>query len=784
MKTKIAFLGIMASVLATVACQREPQSEINPTYDPVANTVNTQFVVNVSTGTGTPQTKQTAQDVQYSASDFRGMTAAHILTYQLGYSGVGGAKYLYKAEDASSVATTDYDKGTLIDKDDVNAEDQRRIIELALPIGTNAILVYGRAPKTSTSDAQGSVTASGTALNSSLTNVSFTLDNRLSDPEAFSQACLLFGRILTGIMNSGRVVESSGMGYKVPEGTTPKDNTYAFWWPIDEESKVWNNDEAACRNAEGNEHAGYTLHKGSIRWKDYGDMYKDNPEQLNAMEKILGSSYSEVMGLKKDGSKTELRAGASVTLCRLVKDMYNVVSRVRNAEATDPEEYIAKLVANEIVKRAGYFFEYDPGQIMNFKPWPDIASSVDYLIPDVVVSKDFSKINESFFHHEKYGDADTRDNNAGFPQNLGMPIGSAVMTFMAVPPQETDPKKQFIVISYPEDIPAYGLGTETFSVKNYRYPAELMYYTNSSIRTTANPVDKNASTGFPKLSYNWTKDDLWNAQIWNKSVVEVSTAGVAVAKTINYGTALLQSQFAYASNTIEDNNQQLHPTEKNNVIDVSSKPNQFKVTGIMIGGVNDTVGWNFIPKSSGSFDKMIYDNLGTSSFYIPQYVNGPVSSAPVYTCTWDNYNHLAVDKQSKVYIGLELVNNTGQDIWGELNLIRNGGTFYLIAELDPYAEGVAVNLPKTVVDGKEVIDLSRSDCFYPPFNEADGTTISAPRVFMQDYITSVLFKFSKTSLQHAYVTMPDLRAGQISLGMSVDLKWQPGLSFEAIMGGN
>ena len=297
-------------------------------------------------------------------------------------------------------------------------------------------------------------------------------------------------------------------------------------------------------------------------------------------------------------------------------------------------------------------------------------------------------------------------------------------------------------------------------------------------------MDKNASTGFPKLSSNWTKDDLWNSQIWNKSVVDVSTAGVAVAKTINYGTALLQSQFAYASNTIEDNNQQLHPTEKNNVIDVGSKPNQFKVTGIMIGGVNDTVGWDFIPKSSESYDKMVYDNLGTSSFYIPQYVNGPVSSAPVYTCTWDNYNHSTVDKQAKVYIGLELVNNTGQDIWGEMNLIRNGGTFYLIAELDPYAEGVAVNLPKTVVDGKEVIDLSRSDCFYPPFNEADGTTISAPRVFMQDYVTSVLFKFSKTSLQHAYVTMPDLRAGQISLGMSVDLKWQPGMSFEAIMGGN
>jgi hypothetical protein len=53
---------------------------------------------------------------------------------------------------------------------------------------------------------------------------------------------------------------------------------------------------------------------------------------------------------------------------------------------------------------------------------------------------------------------------------------------------------------------------------------------------------------------------------------------------------------------------------------------------------------------------------------------------------------------------------------------------------------------------------------------------------MQDYVTSVKFIFGKNSLQHAYVTMPDLRAGQISLGMSVDLKWEAGMDFKVNMG--
>ena len=150
----------------------------------------------------------------------------------------------------------------------------------------------------------------------------------------------------------------------------------------------------------------------------------------------------------------------------------------------------------------------------------------------------------------------------------------------------------------------------------------------------------------------------------------------------------------------------------------------------------------------------------------------------MYTTTWDNYipwldaggNVLGLGRQedqTDVYIALELVNNTGKDIWGELNLIRDGGTFYLVGKLDLAA---AIAASSTSFPEEKF-------CHYPPYNPENGETIAVKRVFMQDYMTVANLKFTRNSLKHAYVTVPDLRSSQISLGLSVDLKWNEGLSF-------
>ena len=762
MKTKL----ILASLIALTglwACKREEAAPVNPTFDPVANTVNTSFVLAISPGTGNPDTKQTAVDVQASGANFRGLSQAHLLTYSLNYTGVGGAHYMYNNSDASSVAIRDFDLGNLATASDISEDDNRRILELALPLGTNTILMYGCAPKTGTADEQGSCTFSGVALGTTLDNVSFKINPRLEDEDAFSQFADLMGHMLTFIMGSGLINETTAIGYK-----SNRDNRYKFWWPVDETSATFALTDAA------DAHPGYTLHSGSITWKQLGDQYAADPNALSALQQILGEAYNQVMYLRKDGTKVELRAGAAVTIVRLVSDMFNIITRVMNTDGITPDEYVARLLATEIYTRAALFFHYDElSSKLNFRSRADIMDAVDLKFPGRSASY-YTKVTDEFFYYSKTSSSDPRTEYLGFPMNLSLPSGSAIMSF--VTKNEGQGDAEYIEVEYLTEIPTYGMGpgASGFPIKNYRYPAELLYYTNSSLRTSDEAVER---TSYPAVAGNWASSEYWTS-VWNGSSVSSTTRSVAVAKPINYGTAVLKAQFAFKDSEIEDNNKGVHPLESNNKVAVNVA-NKFLVSGIIIGGVDDTVGWNFLPKEGGSFNKMIYDNLGGNTFPIPPYTTDPDAkySAPVYTCTWDNYNAaLAPDAQQKVYIGLELINNSGEDLWAELNMIRNGGTFYLVGELDPTADGVADNLKKN-----DVIDLARSDMFYPPF-DADGKTINAPRVFMQDYVTSVKFNFTKEALKHAYVTMPDLRAGQISLGLSVDLTWEKGLEFDVNMG--
>ena len=759
MKTNLTILSAL-SLVALMACQRE-KVDNNPTYDPERNTVTTKLVLNVSTTNGAPKTKQTAIDVQ-ADGNFRGMTDVHVLAYTLDYTGVGGANYLYKVDHSSSKATRDYDLGSMVSE--ITVDNSTRILEVSLPLATNSILLYGRATKTGTDNAQGAVIASGTALNSSLENVSFKLKNRLSSKAAFDQYGDLMGRILTGIMNSGLVVETTQNGYKAY-----KDNSYRVWYN-DATNQVATDTTGWNGKKEGDTHeGGYTYHTGTKRWREYGMKYANNVTQ-KPLEVVLGEAYYEIMRLKVDKDnpqKVELRTASSASILRITSDLYNVLTRVLNASRTSWEEYLAQLVAQEILIRARYFYAIANNEVV-WQPLSTIMNGVNALIPDRT-SENYNLITEDFFYS-------AANNRMGFPLNLGMPMGAAIMQFITVPNNAPE-DEQYDVVVYMDAIPAYGMGdAPALSVENYRYPAELMYYTNSSLRVSDKPVETNT---YPLTPQAWNNNGYWADEIWaNNSSVQSTTRAVAVSKPINYGTALMKSTVGYSVAQIEDNNHKLHDKETNNAIDVSTG-NKFEVTGVMIGGVCDEVGYDFLPK--GEFNKMIYDKLGEKSFYIPVFQTGDARfSDPVYTLAWDNYNKALEGEggQAKVYVALELVNRTGRDIWGELNLIRNGGTFYLVGELDPTKPGVAENLPK---DEHGNINLTRPDFFYPPY-DSDGATLNVPRVFMQDYVTSVKFNFTKESLQHAYITMPDLRSGQVSLGLSVDIEWEEGMDFEVNLG--
>ena len=171
---------------------------------------------------------------------------------------------------------------------------------------------------------------------------------------------------------------------------------------------------------------------------------------------------------------------------------------------------------------------------------------------------------------------------------------------------------------------------------------------------------------------------------------------------------------------------------------------------------------------------MVYDNqvagLGAGTA-VPTTVGQ--TSAPNYTILFDNYTSAAT--QNKVRVALQFVNN-GDDFWGRDNLVRKGQTFYLVAELDPTGKA---------------IPAANWDTYYqvPPLN-ASGVSTKTTRVFVQDYMTTANFKFTAdatnhtSSLQGAYVTIPDLRSSQLSFGLSVDLDWRAGIVFDVDLGGN
>ena len=246
---------------------------------------------------------------------------------------------------------------------------------------------------------------------------------------------------------------------------------------------------------------------------------------------------------------------------------------------------------------------------------------------------------------------------------------------------------------------------------------------------------------------------------------------------INYGTALLKTTVGYTAGVLKDNNAAIQlrdygATEADKNITVYN--NSFKLVSIIIGDQWPKVGWDFLPKTTdpgnANYRKgYIYDNQITNSGAIPASTES--TSEPNYTLVFDNYqSDLAVDAQSKVYVALELQNNTGRDFFGKDNLITNGSNFYLIGELDPA--------------GKEGPVLPAYHAL-PPYGvtTGEGNNRTVPRVFIQDHMTTANFKIGENSLKYAYLTVPDLRSSSVTLGLSVDVKWETGLDFNVIIGG-
>lgn len=706
-----AFLSAiaLAGTFGLTACSSSDDlaAETNPNYDPNTKEVTVDFVFNVETGAPST-TRMSSSAVQIGTNTFRGIKDAQLFTYKLASNGKhvsAGTETADKTYDLNELIAAGALNGTGTDK-------SRRVLEMSLPTGTNTLMFWGRAMQGAvpTGKTAGAVYgAIDFAPNSTLANAAFSLTKCVpEDASATGKTALLqYESLIVKVLND--IVQASST-VNVTLGDKTVNKTMAWKDYV------------------------YVASDGKITMKEK-DPSTDGSVNMCALGEILANTFISLNSFQSG----ELRNGQGKMIALLMGDLKTVMSSITGASATTVEERAAQAVASNIVTIINKYFTTD-------NKWDDVNtvknnSGLTTATPPTDLSKvtgDLNKFPDGLFH---------------------LPPGATVMVYDAANNSW----------SYMSEVPTYAMGSSSgsFNPDNYMYPAELCYFGNSPIRVTS---DSHKKAEYPDGAAEWDNDNNWktsytpgnNTVDWTKDgVVQSTTRSVAMQENINYGTAMLKTTIAYESGktSLKDNNSHIHSGEADNTIAISSNP--FTLTGVLIGGQPQTVGWNYIVKTidPNPFICMVYDrDLSSSAIPTP-------AGSENYTMVWDNYTTDAT--QNTVYVALELTNNSGQDFWGMNNLIRNGASFYLIGKLDPSHASNTITWPTKYA--------------LPPY-KTDGSTIQTPRVFIQDYMTTANFIIGEESLKKALVSVPDLRASHLSLGLSVDLSWSNGLSFESVLG--
>ena len=225
---------------------------------------------------------------------------------------------------------------------------------------------------------------------------------------------------------------------------------------------------------------------------------------------------------------------------------------------------------------------------------------------------------------------------------------------------------------------------------------------------------------------------------------------------INYGVAGLKTTVQCGSNQLKDNAQAYPDGGSTQNIDVPAEG--FPVTGVLVGGQPFQVGWEMIDATTSdpNRDYVIYDNKTNSAVA----KNGTFSD-PIYTLVFDNWHGV---NQEGVNIAIELENNSGKAFYGQDGMIEKGQKFYMIGQL--------------ILDDTKKESLTWPTGLKPSYNGRYPVKANdaGKRIFIQDYTTEA--KFTINSLVKSYVTIPDLRATKLQLGLSVDLEWKAGMTFD------
>ena len=139
------FTGLLLGATAIVGCQREPM--VDPNVDSEKKDVVVDLVLNVATGQGAA-TKMTDANVQMS-NNFLGIQNAVIIPFETGNTEVD--RYV-TLNDGHTTGNQFYDLGLLFPSSlisggtgNTNEDKSRRVVQLSIPLGTDAMLFYGKA---------------------------------------------------------------------------------------------------------------------------------------------------------------------------------------------------------------------------------------------------------------------------------------------------------------------------------------------------------------------------------------------------------------------------------------------------------------------------------------------------------------------------------------------------------------------------------------------------------------------------------------------------------------
>lgn len=334
---------------------------------------------------------------------------------------------------------------------------------------------------------------------------------------------------------------------------------------------------------------------------------------------------------------------------------------------------------------------------------------------------------------------------SSFPESLNLPTGSAVITYSN--------ENGFAFVNNGQ----MGTATVSTAFDNFTYPSQLTYYCNSALWQTN--VGKNTSD-YPTNSTAWITDGNWSG--WTSTPVSAATRAVAMKENITYGAAQLLSTIKLGTgvgttteDALVDNASVVSGGSiSNNVFDGSSadKTINLKVHGMLIGGQPANSRYDYLPLANNA-SKVIYDKISNAGKVLT------TAGETNYTLVMDNYT--TESTQSSVNIAFEMT--ADKDFYGASGKIKSGQKFYLIGSLNPADGG----------------DITWAD--HKSFDTSD-TGYDVNRVFIRDAKTVATFTLQKNCLKNAYSTIPDLRSIQMLFGISVDLAWKAGLTFNVNIG--